>query len=631
MHSNVADLFVQPKHFMVRAKTYHELSKSLASDDQTDVSEEHCQWSMAAPSLHSLSVRFVGREPSTVERKPSSAVGTKPSGGVGAMPSSIRDGPRDSTKWILGKNRSPADMSHRVSVSGPTVKNPLFHGIVSSTCFSVVAIAIVTFHSLLMMVETDYDIGAGPGSVHFALDILALMWYCTEIVLRVAAQGFGWGFLCDGWNILDSVLTCIVFVDLALCAFSEADDDLSVRDVVSNLQLLRLARLFRYISPLWLLVCGITKSMRTVIWAWFMVGLAVYIFGLGFARVLAPHTCGDDGEDADLQLYFGSVSKSMFSVFQCVTLEDWHEVANQATDKEPWLRFFFWLLLATTSWGVMHAVVAVFVKCALEASSVRASEIARRTQQDHMRNVRQICELFCLADSDGNGALTAREFAKVLDDQRLEPTLHAVGVDKKWASALFDILDLDSSQMLDGPEFVEGVLRSSGPALNKDVIGLRCDVWRASTSVSESLATTSEYVLRRLSMSASRINELQEDMEPVMLRLRRLASPTHPASVQEEIPDQTVHQSDAPSAGATGHIAKLHLGTRSSTDETRLPESNDDYTHLERTTTGEPLPLPRRNLSSEADIYDLSCSGADDRHVVFNTGDVGDVEGVAGD
>merc|ERR1711977_596635 len=93
------------------------------------------------------------------------------------------------------------------------------------------------------------------------------------------------------------------------------------------LRLARLVRLFRFFKSLWLLVCGLAASMRTVFWAWLLIYLIIYIFGLCFTRIFAPYTCEiseNSSEDLrDLNMYFGKVDRSMFSVFQILTLEDW--------------------------------------------------------------------------------------------------------------------------------------------------------------------------------------------------------------------------------------------------------------------------------------------------------------------
>lgn len=418
------------------------------------------------------------------------------------------------------------------------VRSTFLHGVVSRVWFSCLAIVVVSIHSVLLAVETDWDLGSGPGSVPFALDVLFFVWYAVELLLRLGAYGLQ--FIYDGWNILDFFLVVIALIDLALSSL-ESTELLVVFRLVSLARLLRLARLFRHIKPLWLLFCGIVTSMRTVVWAWLLMGLVIYIFGLGFARVLEPYTCeenSDDGlEETDVQVYFGTVGRAMFSVFQCITLEGWMHVADTAVGYEPWLLPSFFLLLATTSWGVMHVVVAVFVNCALEASSVRSADIAKRTQQENALTLRRLCEVFCIADSDGDGALTKDEFRKVLQDPQVERQLNNVGIDRKWAIDLFDILDLDGSKTLDGAEFVEGVLRSAGHAQNKDVIGLRCDVWRASITTTEAIEQTSQYIQERLERSALQLAALKTMARPVLQRASekaaegsRIGSPAHEAT-----------------------------------------------------------------------------------------------------
>merc|ERR1719473_2294555 len=96
--------------------------------------------------------------------------------------------------------------------------------------------------------------------------------------------------------------------------------EMSAFGVMRVLRVARLARIFRllrFFKELWLLVAGIFDAMRTLFWAWTLITLLIYIFGIFTTRMIGQaHIQVDEIRD-----YFGDVPKSMFTLFQVMTTE----------------------------------------------------------------------------------------------------------------------------------------------------------------------------------------------------------------------------------------------------------------------------------------------------------------------
>ncbi|CAJ1350444.1 unnamed protein product [Effrenium voratum] len=236
-------------------------------------------------------------------------------------------------------------------------------------------------------------------------------------------------------------------------------------------------------------------SLKTVVWAWLLMSLIIYVFGLVFYRALKPDMCpgGIAEEDLQMKTYFGSLSLTVFTVFQLTTQEDWPDISEVMSANHQWLQVMVILLLMLTAYGVMNVTVAIFVNSALDASSVRSRDLAKKAKEEYEATCKSLFQVFTEADDDGNGTLSKTEFEKAVSTKNLLARLHGAGIDVSSASSLFDILDIDGSGTLDGNEFVEGVLRSRGNAQNKDLVALRCDVWRANLSVQEEIRQVSIY------------------------------------------------------------------------------------------------------------------------------------------
>eukprot|EP00913_Durusdinium_trenchii_P021717 g20406.t1 len=270
---------------------------------------------------------------------------------------------------------------------------------------------------------------------------------------------------------------------------------------------------------------------RTVVWAWLLMSLIIYVFALVFYRALKPDICPGGVAEQDpeqgyfdlMMTYYGSLTLSVFTVFQITTLEDWPQVSDVMSKHHVWLGVMVILLLVLTAYGVMNVTVAIFVNSAMDASSVRSRDIAKKAKdaegcesrpmagcadgEEYEATCKSLYQVFKDADNDGNGTLSKEEFNKAIKEKNLLARLHGAGIDEGSASSLFDILDIDGSGTLDGNEFVEG-----------DMVGLRCDVWRANLSVQEEIRQVNVYFEARLLETKQKLENLKEVAGPVLRR-----------------------------------------------------------------------------------------------------------------
>lgn len=419
-----------------------------------------------------------------------------------------------SQKALIQKQRLRSMSKSNLNIKAKS-RFPLLSGwclrIVDHTAFMAAVVLVIFIQSVYMGLEDE-------GSL--VVDVLFAAFYFIELAMRLIA--YGSDFLKSAFNLMDLGLIVLNFVDLLIVIIQGS----SSLDVMVSLRLTRLlrlgglVRLLRFFKPLYLLVAGIMVSLKTVVWAWILMSLIIYVFGLVFYRALKPDLCtaGSAEEDLMLGTYFGTLSLSVFTVFQITTLEDWPNISDVMAKYQEWLSVMVILLLLLTAYGVMNVTVAIFVNSAMDASSVRSRDIAKKAKEEGEATCKSLQQVFMDADNDGNGTLSKEEFEKAISEKNLLGRLHSAGIDVESAAQLFDILDLDGSGTLDGNEFVEGVLRSRGYAQNKDLVGLRCDVWRANLSVQDEIRLVSLYFEERLLETKEKIQNLKEVAGPVLHR-----------------------------------------------------------------------------------------------------------------
>jgi voltage-gated sodium channel len=81
----------------------------------------------------------------------------------------------------------------------------------------------------------------------------------------------------------------------------------------------------------------------------------------------------------DYQEYFGSVGRSMLSLFQIVTLDDWSDgIVRHVVSNQPAMAIFFVPFILLTTYGLASIVVGIIVERTLAA--------AKENQQRYLKN-----------------------------------------------------------------------------------------------------------------------------------------------------------------------------------------------------------------------------------------------------
>merc|ERR1719428_2251090 len=190
------------------------------------------------------------------------------------------------------------------------------------------------------------------------------------------------------WNVTDFILVMMALIDwiLGLMQASGSLKSFSVLRVIRMMRLVRLIRLLKVFKELWLVVSGLMDSMRTLGWVSVLLILFVYVCGI-FTTMSVGHNA-DVYSDYKLlsggwdhEEYFGTVARSMYTLFQILTLESWSSgIARHVVTNQPELTAFFLLFLMFTHYGLLNIVVGVIVENTLAAA--RMNEEKLRQFQD---------------------------------------------------------------------------------------------------------------------------------------------------------------------------------------------------------------------------------------------------------
>merc|ERR1719375_1766619 len=81
--------------------------------------------------------------------------------------------------------------------------------------------------------------------------------------------------------------------------------------------------------------------------------------------------------DFNNYLYFGTIGRSMYTLFSVSIMVEWPEFGRAILEKQPLMFIFFILFIIFTGFGVTNVIIGVIVDNTMEA----AKEMEREKQQ----------------------------------------------------------------------------------------------------------------------------------------------------------------------------------------------------------------------------------------------------------
>jgi len=346
--------------------------------------------------------------------------------------------------------------------------------VVTCASFEYAICCILAMDAVSLGAETAYESPA----IFRILSLVFCMCYVLELCMRIIAHGrlylaIGWGWK---WNVFDTTIIALQFINECLVAsagpraFARVSSNVNVLRMWRFVRLLRFMRVFHVFysfQQLRSMVDCITASLKSMSAAIIPIAFLVYAFGVyitAFVIDLAQER-PDLIEDGQLAEYFGSLPKSLMSLFQAVTGGiDWSDLFKPLMKVSPYLGFVLVLYVAIMVIAVLNVVTGFFVDSAMLAVA-RAKDVELR---DQMRAMFQKS----MRGSRSSQTLSWTEFRDQLDDPQMTRCLHMLNIDPSEAKGLFTLLDTDSSGEINAEEFVMGAIRLKGNAKAIDLATL---------------------------------------------------------------------------------------------------------------------------------------------------------------
>ncbi len=221
--------------------------------------------------------------------------------------------------------------------------NKTLADIIESSRFSKVIAALILVNAVTLGLETNDEVMQTYGSLIGLVDRLILGVFVIEILTKIYL--YHWKFFKVGWNVFDFIIIAA-----------------SLIPAVTYLSVLRALRVFRVLR-----LITVMPRLRRVIAALLyaipgmisVISVLMIIFYI--AAVLTTQIFGSS-EDPEMQELFGDIGSSMYTLFQLMTLEGWHEnIAGPTMSHFPWSWAFFVPFIIITSFAVLNLFIGIIV------------------------------------------------------------------------------------------------------------------------------------------------------------------------------------------------------------------------------------------------------------------------------
>ncbi|MFI7420470.1 ion transporter [Nonomuraea sp. NPDC049684] len=224
-------------------------------------------------------------------------------------------------------------------------------------------IGVIVLNAATIGCETSAYLMEQAGGLLHAVDRIALAVFTVEIAARLFA--YRRAFFADPWNWFDTVIVAIALVPASGPA-----------SVLRALRILRALRLVSAVPSMRRVVSALLSAVPGMASIIGLLVLMIYIAG-----VIATKLFGEIMPER-----FDELPRSLFTLFQIMTGDDWGNVAQAVMEHKPWAWVFFIAYILMSTFVALNLFIAVVVNAMNDAepspAETRAqAELAEVKQQ----------------------------------------------------------------------------------------------------------------------------------------------------------------------------------------------------------------------------------------------------------
>ena len=222
-------------------------------------------------------------------------------------------------------------------------------------------ILIIVFNSIMLGLGTFNFVANNP-PLHRAfgvIDFICLCLFTLEIGMQIIYRK--WQILRDPWLVFDVIVIATSWMSQSL-------------DAGRAFRIIRASRLLMRQDDLRDLVEALVGCIPKIFAVGMLLFLVMYVYGVIFTS-LFKDLFGDGYLDED---YFSRLDKTIFTLFQMMTMDSWSSIVKQVMVVYPWAWLPFIMFILTTTFLILNLAVGVICNA---VSNAHKDEIETRIVQ----------------------------------------------------------------------------------------------------------------------------------------------------------------------------------------------------------------------------------------------------------
>lgn len=215
-------------------------------------------------------------------------------------------------------------------------------------------LSLILLNAVIMGLQTSPSVMASWGGLIHLADNAILAVFVVELLLRIVVHRVA--FFKDPWSLFDFAV-----VGIAL---------LPATGQFAILRALRVLRVLRVLT----LVPSMRRVVGALIGALPGLGSIVLVLGIIYyvAAVMATNLFA-----ADFPEWFGNIGRSLYTLFQVMTLESWSMgISRPVMEKFPYAWAFFVPFIMIATFSMLNLFVAVIVNAMQEVATAEQTSLA---------------------------------------------------------------------------------------------------------------------------------------------------------------------------------------------------------------------------------------------------------------
>merc|ERR1712032_1807965 len=184
---------------------------------------------------------------------------------------------------------------------------------------------------------------------------------------------------------------------------------------------LRLPRIVRFIGALRTMILSILMTLKTLVWAFVLLALMMYLFALIFTQSAVDAKLTGGSSQAAFEKHYGHLWISCLTLFKTITGGvSWQEVVDPLMSPVSWpLVLLFLSYVFFSQFAIVNVITGIFCNGAIETASRDPDLIAQSLVASKKQYIDKIRELFDSVDTDGSGNITVSELEDMMHNETM--------------------------------------------------------------------------------------------------------------------------------------------------------------------------------------------------------------------